>query len=148
MERGYFGIGVWHPKTDVNVGTLWRSASSFGAAFIFTVGRRYKEQASDTGKSRLHTPLFHFDELDDLLAHLPHACPLVGLEEDDRSRDLRAFTHPERACYLLGAEDHGLPSSVMDACHHVLQIEGASMCLNVAVAGSIVLWDRVARGGK
>lgn len=31
-NRGYFEIGVYHPKTPMNVGTLWRSAYQLGAA--------------------------------------------------------------------------------------------------------------------
>lgn len=30
---------------------------------------------------------------------------------------LETFVHPERACYILGAEDTGLPESVLKACH-------------------------------
>jgi len=25
-KRGYFGIGIYLPKTETNLGTLWRSA--------------------------------------------------------------------------------------------------------------------------
>lgn len=141
--RGYFGIGVWHPKTEANVGTLWRSAHLYGAAFVFTVGRRYRPQASDTVCTPRHTPLFHYDDVDSLVRHLPDACPLVGVELDPRARPLARFAHPERACYLLGAEDHGLPQQVLDRCHTLVQVESAlPQSLNVAVAGSLVLWSR------
>lgn len=122
--RGYFGVGVYHPKREVNVGTLWRTAHVMGAAFVFTVGRRYKHrQAGDTTKADLSIPLHHYDGLDDLLAHLPNGAPLVGVELDPRAVPLSRFTHPERAVYLLGAEDHGLPVDVLDACHHIVQCE-------------------------
>lgn len=143
MSRGYFGIGIYHGKTEHNIGTLWRSAHLFGAAFVFTVGRRYQQQATDTPKTPRHTPLFHFDTVDDLHAHLPHGCPLVGVELDPRAVMLTDFAHPERACYLLGAEDHGLPISVLDRCHQVVQVETLRpQSLNVAVAGSLLLHSR------
>lgn len=142
--RGYFAIGIYHGKTEVNIGTLWRSAHLYGAAFVFTVGARYHRQASDTPKTPNHTPLFHFATVDDLIEHLPWSCPLVGVEMDERSRPLTS--HPnswERCAYLLGAEDYGLPQAVLDRCHHLLSIETAMpQSLNVAVAGSIVLHDR------
>jgi tRNA G18 (ribose-2'-O)-methylase SpoU len=141
--RGFCGIGVYHPKTAINVGTLWRTAHALGASWMFTVGRRYERQAADTSKAWRHLPLFNFATLDDLCAHLPYSCPLVGVELDERAVSLAEFSHPERACYLLGAEDHGLPPGVLDRCHAVIQLPGAH-CLNVAVAGSIVLYDRVA----
>lgn len=143
MSRGYFGIGIWHGKTEHNIGTLWRSAHLYGAAFIYTVGQRYKMQASDTPKTRLHTPLFEFATIDDLVEHLPYSCPLIGVELDPRAQSLSRFSHPERACYLLGAEDHGLPLSVLDRCHGVVQIETVMpQSLNVAVAGSLILHHR------
>lgn len=141
MTRGYCGIGVYHPKTEANIGTLWRSAHILGADFLFTVGHRYRRQASDTTKAWMHLPLFHFATVDDLVEHLPHACPLVGVELDPRARMLSNFTHEERSCYMLGAEDSGIPLKVLDRCHRVVRLPGA-YCLNVAVAGSIVLYHR------
>lgn len=141
--RGYFGIGIWHGKTEVNLGTLWRTAYLYDAAFIFTVGRRYKKQASDTPNTRLHVPMFEYTDLDDLIDHLPYNCPLVGVELDPRAVMLGQFNHPERACYLLGAEDHGLPPQVTDRCHQLVQIETVRpQSMNVAVAGSLVLHSR------
>lgn len=143
-RRGYFGIGIWHPKTEHNVGTLWRSCESFDADFMFTVGRRYREQGSDTVKAWRHRPLYHFTTLDDLRDHLPYSCQLIGVELAPGAQDLPRYRHPERACYLLGAEDHGLTEGVLSECHAVVTIPCAGRCLNVAVAGSIVLYDRTA----
>lgn len=145
--RGYFGFAIYHAKHDTNVGTLWRSAKTYGAAFIATVGRRYEHQGSDTCKTPRSTPLYHYSDVDDLLAHLPHGCQLVGVELDPRAVPLHEFRHPHSALYLLGAEDHGLPTDVLDRCHHVVQIATPGpMSLNVSVAGSLVMNDRYLRG--
>jgi len=146
MTRGYFAVGIYRTKTEANVGTLWRSAHLYGAAFVFTVGKRYQRQSSDTPKTPLHTPLFHFDTIEDLRAHLPHSAPLVGVELDPRATALPDYSHPERAVYLLGAEDQGLPPSVVDLCHSVVQIPAVrSQSMNVAAAGSVLLYDRHAK---
>lgn len=147
MKKGYFGIGIWHTKTQTNVGTLWRSAYSFGADFIFTVGRRYKKQSSDTVKAWRHIPLWHFETTADLVAHLPLDCRLVGIELDDHAKQLPSYMHHDRACYILGAEDSGLDKITLAACQDLITIPGAAYCLNVAVAGSIVLYDRAAKLG-
>lgn len=148
MTRGYFGIGIYHTKNVLNVGTLWRSAGCMGAAFIFTVGKRYKQQSSDTTKAFKHIPLYHYEDVDAFYASLPHDCMLVGVEQDQRSQALVSFAHPERAVYLLGAEDAGLPADVARRCHRLVEID-STRCLNVAVAGSIVMYDRAAkRGGR
>lgn len=143
--RGFFGIGIFGAKTAHNIGTLWRSANCFGASFIFTVGRRYHHQASDTLKTPLHVPLYNYADMDDLIAHLPHGTRLIGVELDEAAAPLTAFAHPQQACYLLGAEDTGLSRDAAKRCHTLVQIEGASRCLNVAVAGSIVMHHRVTR---
>jgi len=145
--RGYFGIGIYHTKTKENIGTLWRSAYIFGASFIFTIGKRYKKQSSDTTKAWTKIPLFHYDTFDEFQLHRPHDCRLVGIEQSDYSLDLKTLHHPERCIYLLGAEDHGLPQDVMIRCQRIVHID-TSICLNVAVAGSIVMYDRNTKGGK
>jgi tRNA G18 (ribose-2'-O)-methylase SpoU len=67
------------------------------------------------------------------------------VEFDPRARPLDRYVHPERACYLLGAEDTGLPKHVLDRCRDLVQIPATAYCLNVAVAGSIVMYDRAAK---
>jgi len=137
--RGYFGIGIEHGKSEANLGTLWRSAHSLGAAFVFTIGRRYQQQASDTTKAWRHLPLYHYATINDLV--LPYSCPLIGIELDAQAMPLARFWHPPRAIYLLGAEDVGLSKATRTRCHRLVQLPGA-YCLNVAVAGSIVLYHR------
>lgn len=142
-ERGYFGIGIENTKTQVNLGTLWRSANLFGASFLFTINRRYAKQCSDTMASEKHIPLYNYADFDAFYAHLPFNCQLVGVELVDTSQSLPAFVHPERAIYLLGAEDHGLSKAALKACHKVVQIPTVKpFSLNVAVAGSIVMYER------
>lgn len=140
--RGYFGIGVEHNKSAQNIGTLWRTAYAFDASLLCTIGRRYDRQVSDTVKAMNHVPLQHFVGFDDFFAALPSGCQLIGIELDPRAKPLRAFKHPERAFYLLGAEDHGLSSSARERCHSLVVLPGR-YCLNVSVAGSIVLAHRV-----
>ena len=144
LVRGYFAVGIEHTKNSVNVGTLLRTAGIFGAAFVFTVGARYRQQSSDTRKTWRHTPLFHFTDLDDLMGHLPFECRLVGVELDESATPLQKFTHPARGIYLLGAEDHGLSRQALERCHSLVVLPGEHS-LNVSVAGSIVLYDRLTR---
>jgi tRNA G18 (ribose-2'-O)-methylase SpoU len=141
--RGYFAVGIYGNKTPANLGTLWRTASLYEAAFVFTVRKRYTRQCSDTPNTPKHKPLFHFDDIDDLIAHLPQGCPLIGVELDPRAIPLPSFGHPLSAAYLLGAEDNGLPADVVNRCHYLVQIPTpAPWSMNVAVAGSIIVNDR------
>jgi tRNA G18 (ribose-2'-O)-methylase SpoU len=141
MSNGFFAVGIWHPKYGVNVAGLMRSAHCFGAAYVFTVGRRYRRTSADTMNVQGLVPCFHYLTLDDL--QLPSGCPLVGVELADDAEALPNFTHPRSAVYLLGAEEHGLPRRILEQCHQVVQIPGLRCCLNVSVAGATVLYDRM-----
>ena len=143
-KRGYFGIGIYHGKTESSIGTLWRSAAILGADFIFTIGRRYKKQASDTMKTPRHIPLFNYTDYDDFFRHVPYDCPVVAVELSDNSIPLERYIHPERCIYLLGAEDHGLPEIILTRCRDTVQLIG-DYCMNVATAGSIVMYDRAVK---
>jgi len=145
--RGYFGIGIEHPKTHWNIGTLWRSAYAFDAAFIFTIGARYSKQPSDTLCVWRHIPLLHFPTLEAFRESLPHECELIGIETAPCGEILRGYSHPQRAVYLLGSEDHGLTRPAMDLCHGCIRIP-AGYCLNVATAGAIVMYDRTAKADR
>jgi tRNA G18 (ribose-2'-O)-methylase SpoU len=141
MTRGYFGIGIENQKTPANLGTLWRSAFNFGASFLFTVNRRYPPQVSDTVKAWRHVPLQNYGDIDAFAGAVPMDCEVIGVELHDHATPLKRFHHPERAIYLLGAEDKGLSAKALGLCQRVIQIE-SRQCLNVAVAGSIVMWHR------
>lgn|SRR5262245_25042688 len=145
MSRGFCGIGVIHSRSKENLGTLWRSAHAFGVDWLFTVARRYHQQPTDTTKAHRSVPLWHFATLMELLCALPLGCELVAVEIDVRAKELPQFVHPEQACYLLGAEDRGVPEEVLASCRRIVQIPGAQRCLNVATAGSIVLYDRISK---
>ena len=140
--RGFYGIGIYNGKQVKNLGTLWRSASILGASFIFTIGTRYKQQSSDTMKSWKHIPLYHYDTFEDFRHSLPKECLLVGVELAETAVPIANFRHPERVAYLLGAEDDGLPETILNHCNHIVQLPG-DYCMNVSVAGSIVMYDRI-----
>ncbi|WP_196895000.1 RNA methyltransferase [Aureivirga marina] len=141
LEQGYFGIGIYNGKTPENLGVLWRSAQNMGASFIFTIGNRYAKQACDTHKAVGAMPYFHYKDFDDFYAHLPKSAMLVGVELDEKAVPLETFEHPRRCVYLLGAEDHGLSRKAIEKSHHLIKFD-TRLSLNVAVAGSIVMYDR------
>ena len=142
--QGYSAIGVYQGKTEHNIGTLWRSAYVLGAAYIFTVEKRYKKQSSDVTRTWSRIPLFHYDHFEDLLNNIPYDCRLIGVEMTDDAIELADFEHPKRAIYLLGSENNGLPQHILDKCHFVIRLKGNSS-MNVGVTGSIILYDRVTK---
>ena len=80
--------------------------------------------------------------------NLPFGALLVAVEMGGEDT-LEEFDHPDRAVYLLGAEDTGLPESIVRACHrHVTLPVERYESFNVAVAGGIVMYDRLAKVRK
>jgi tRNA G18 (ribose-2'-O)-methylase SpoU len=138
---GYFGIGIFKGKTIENLGTLWRSADLFGAKFIFTIGGRYKKQSSDTSLAYRNIPLYNYETFEEFYKTMPYNCLLVGIEMDKNSESIQTFTHPQRCIYLLGSEDYGLSNEALSKCHQLVQLPGR-FSFNVAVAGSLVMFDR------
>lgn len=145
LDSGYFGIGIIAPKTEHNVGTLWRSAFQLGASVLYTIGGRYKVNSADTLNVPARIPLI---ELDDWNAFSewssPKAAEWVVIEMG--GTPLSEFRHPRNAIYILGSEDHGVPKSVVRGCRHVISLESESYgSYNVAVAGSLVMYDRLVK---
>jgi len=145
-SRGYCGIGVLNLKTKTNYGTLFRSAYAFNTDFLFLIGRRFKKQSSDTTRSERHLPLYEYFTFDEFYKNIPYGCRLISVEIYGKAKPIREFSHPERAVYLLGPEDGSLSEKVIEKSFEVIEIP-TKYCLNVAVAGSIVLFDRTNKIG-
>ena len=140
--RGYFAIGAERTSKALNLGNLMRSAHGFGASFTFTIGATYQalEAVADTSKGRDHLPHYSWDSPDEMA--LPEGCQLVGIELLDDAVDLPSFRHPSRAAYVLGPELGSLSPPLQAKCDHVVKIP-TRFCVNVAMAGAIVMYDRV-----
>ena len=140
--RGYFGIGVEGITKPMNVGSLFRTAHAFGASFVFTVDARYKRgeaENSDTSRTAQQVPLYEFDSVEAL--RLPTDCALVGIELLDEAQELPSVRHPRCAAYVLGPERGALSPKLLACCDQVVKIP-TKFCINVAVAGAIVMYDR------
>lgn len=134
MGRDYFAIGVECGSHTVDIGGLWRLASTLGAAFVFTVGRRWYGVAT-----KHNVPLLHFDTLEDLRVLIPYDCMFVGVDAHPTAVPLSWTRHPERAVYLLGAD--GLSEEALNACDRLIAAPG-----DLDASGSIVMYDRGVRG--
>ena len=147
LPRGYFGIGAQRISKALNLGNLMRSAHGFGASFTFTIGAAYEalEARADTSKGSQHLP--HYDVANSGELVLPAGCRLVGIELLDEAIDLPSFQHPRQAAYVLGPEKGALSPDLLARCDYVVRIPTA-FCINLAMAGAIVMYDRVRSLGR
>ena len=140
--RGYFAIGAERISKPLNLGNLQRSAHAFGAKFFFTIGAhpRAFESHADTSKASHHLPMYHWANAGEMV--LPLHCKLVVVELIEGATDLPAFRHPLHAAYVLGPELGMLSGELLSRCDYTIKIPTA-FCINVAMAGAIVMYDRV-----
>ena len=141
--RGYFGIGVEGISKPMNAGSLLRTANAFGASFAFTIGAAYREREgnrADTSRAAGALPFYQWRHIDELV--LPQGCVLVGVELLEEAVELPRYRHPARAAYVLGPERGSISSDLLARCQEVIKIP-SRFCLNVALAGALVMYDRL-----
>lgn len=141
--RGYFAIGAEGISKAMNLGALMRTANAFGASFVYSVGAEPKLKLAykaDTSKTFESVPYYQWDTVDDMA--LPKGCQLVGIELTDEAIELPEFKHPKAAAYVLGRERGDLSKEMLSRCDHVVKIP-TKFCINVSLAGALVMYDRV-----
>ncbi len=146
--RGYFGIGVEAISKPMNVGNLLRSAHSFGASFFFTINSSVdvrKMQVADTSGAFDHIPFYDFEKPADLIK--PRNTALVAVELLEDSIELPSFRHPMQAIYVLGPEKNNVSPEMLARCDYTIKIP-MKFCVNVGVAGALVMYDRLISMGK
>ncbi len=136
-------IAGWNTTKEHNVGSLVRTAHAAAAAEVVLVGDRdWNVEAART--AQLYTTVTQVADLEAFREHLAaRNWNLVAVELDDRAVNLFDAEYPDRPCFLLGAEVGGLPEALLAEAELVVQIPqwGLVPSLNLAVAGSIVLYD-------
>jgi TrmH family RNA methyltransferase len=133
-------LALWRVADPGNVGTLLRAADAFGAGVALSAGC-----ADPTGPKALRAsmgsifrvPLSGFDEPPGrriaLVARGGEALADVDLSGD--------------VVFVLGAEREGLPEDVLAGCDAAatIPLAGGAESLNVAMAGTVALYERSRR---
>ena len=115
---------------------------------LYTIGGRYKSHSADTLNVPARIPLIELDDWNSFaMWAAPKAAVWVAIEMG--GTPLSDFVHPRNAIYILGSEDHGVPRSVIRGCREVVSLDSELYgSYNVAVAGSIVMYDRMTKMRK
>jgi tRNA(Leu) C34 or U34 (ribose-2'-O)-methylase TrmL len=141
-KRGHYGIAMLHPSHAENVAGVARATGCFDADYMATIGTNYEHHPASVGHER-HTPIWQFDRFGTLCESMPHDTEIVAVDFNDNATPLSEFQHPERAMYVLGEEGPGFQQypGVLNDADETVYME-AEYCMNVAVAGNMVLRDR------
>lgn len=138
MSRGFSLLGLIDIKDKLNVGGIIRAAHAYNVNGIITSGGRYKGARTDACKSVRSIPLY---EGDDVFKTIPSNCTPVAVEYLENAQPLPSFNHPDRACYIFGAEDRTIEASDLEKCEHVVYIP-TRICMNLMATVNVVLYDR------
>jgi tRNA G18 (ribose-2'-O)-methylase SpoU len=84
-------------------------------------------------------PYYQWDSIGEM--KLPRGCRLVGIELTDDAVELPSFHHPPAAAYVLGGEARDLSPEMQALCSHIVKIP-TRFCINLALAGALVMYDR------
>lgn len=139
--RGYAAIGLFNPKTELNVGSVMRAAGAYNAGMVAIQGRRFKASATDPASSHLHMPVI---ETDDLWSVIPYDCVPVAVEYIESATSLVDYIHPERAFYIFGPEDGSISNEIVKKCRDVVYVPTAQ-CMNLAATANVLMYDRLAK---
>jgi len=143
-----FAIAAWGISKEHNVGTLVRTAHAAAAAEVILLGdREWNVEAARTAD--LYTDIVQLPaDPGAFRTHLEmRRWNLVAVELTEDSTNLFDAHYPDRPCFVLGAEIGGIPSELLNDAELIVQIPqwGLVPCLNLAVAGSIVVYDYLAK---
>lgn len=137
-----------------NVGSIFRTADAAGVAKVYLSGYtprptdRFGRAQKEIAKTALGAERFlPWEYAKDPHIFLTRARSegfhIVGIEQDIRARDYRAFTPQEKVLFVFGNEVRGLSPALRNACDELLEIpmHGKKESLNVAVAAGIILFN-------
>jgi tRNA (guanosine-2'-O-)-methyltransferase len=135
---------LW-PKHGVNLGTLLRTCDAVGACLAVPKKPWVPEALSrgDTLPRPACVHMFRGDPLSWLLYQKQQGATIVGVELADGAIRLGDLAPARsRTVMVLGHEREGIPEEAVDLLDIAVEIPmvGAGSSLNVAVAGSLVLY--------
>jgi len=142
-----FAIAVWEITKEHNLGSLVRTAHAAAAAEVLLVGG-LEWDTKPACTSDLYTSVVQLPDISAFSSHIRgRGYSLVAIELHDRAVNLFEAEYPIRPCFLLGTERGGIPEEVVDQADRVVQIPqwGLVPSLNMAIAGSIVVYDYLAK---
>lgn len=137
-------------RSEGNLGSLLRTSEAFGGAGLILVGPRvdpfdpsvvrasmgalFRQQCVRTNERSLRHWLRH------------HRCQPVGASPEGAFA-LPRFTYPRPTILFLGEERKGLSPLQRDLCKYLVRIPmvGAADSLNLAIAGSLLLYEAYRR---
>ena len=130
-----------------NLGTIVRTAYAFGIDRLILSPDCADIYSPKTIRAAMGTifrqPITISDEFAALEALRDSGCEVFAAALRDDAKKLGSFTLPDKVCFAVGNEGHGLSDGFIDACRNTVIIPMTEDCesLNAAGAAGILAWE-------
>jgi TrmH family RNA methyltransferase len=129
-----------------NLGAVLRSCDASGASGVILIGSTadpYDPAAIRAGMGTVFSIPLVRAGVEEFVAWTRRSASLLIGTSGDGGRDYRRLTYRTPIVLLMGAEQHGLPSELLEACDQTAHIPmvGRADSLNLAVAAGLMLYE-------
>ena len=132
-----------------NLGSLFRTADAFGVKHLILGGSPVELGRKFTKTSRSTERSISFEQTENILEKIKELklknYLIIGLEITEDSVEISDLDFPKitEIAFVIGDEKHGVSSSILEICDHVVHIEmyGQNSSMNVVQAASIGLYE-------
>jgi len=132
-----------------NVGSLFRIADAAGASRMFLCNATPlpNQKIATVGRGKHERVDWYYEkDTEQMVTSLRdegyHIC---AIEITDQSVPYYEFSYPNKVCFVLGNEDHGVTRSTLSLCHSSVFVPmfGKGLSLNVHVSGAVVIYHAI-----
>ena len=136
-----------------NVGSLFRSSDALGISEIYLTGytptpvdrfgRKVKEIVKTALGAEETIPWHSIKSIDSVIRKLRKAkTQIIAIEQSENSIDYKKLKIKGNTAFILGNEVDGLSENILNKVDKIVEItmKGEKESLNVAIAGSVVLF--------
>lgn len=135
-------IAIENVGHDFNIGSIVRTANSFNAAKVHIIGKKKynRRGAMCTDK---YLEIIHHSTITDFLKTQANR-ELVAIENNIKNaKPLHAKKFTKKTTLILGSENNGITSGLLEKAHDIRFIEsfGSTRSVNVGVAAGIAMYE-------
>jgi len=143
-------IAVMNLSNETNVGSLIRTASAANIKEVVIVGRNKWNKGAATG-AHSKIKVIKMRTSDEFIEYCrEHNYNIISIEIGRDSRNIFNYQYPDNPILVVGNEGTGIPQKILENSVDRVYIPqyGGVECLNVAVAGSVAIYDWVKKNNS
>lgn len=140
------GILIGHLNDKGNESALLRTAETFGINLVCILGKKDDRNYRESMSADKHMLFMEFKDADDFVTYAKgnnHSIICVeNINQATEVGEIRKYSH--NPIFVLGNEKYGIPKEILINANQIVKIKqniGYMNCLNVSVAGGIIMHD-------